>query len=168
MTIRRLVPADLSAFRALWLDGLARLPEAFLLTEAEAAATPDTTILAGIRAGTHWGAFANGDLVAIGVLRRGGPVRLRHTGDLGPFYVHPDFQGRGLASDLLAAMLQAAKDEGMMQVELCVDVTNARAIRLYERHGFHQFGLRPRSVILEGVPRDDVLMMVQFDQTAPA
>lgn len=163
MMIRQLTPDDAAGFHALWLDGLRRFPAAFLLTENEARATPVDAIAQAMEAGGHWGAFEGRRLVAMGVLRRGGPERLRHTGDLGPFYVHPDVQGRGVGKSLLSAMLDAARADGLLQVELCVDQTNDAARHLYEAAGFTQFGLRPRSVLLDGQPRDDLLMMVQFD-----
>ncbi|MDA7429669.1 GNAT family N-acetyltransferase [Primorskyibacter aestuariivivens] len=163
MILRRLSAADAPAFHALWLDGLGRFPSAFLLTEAEALATPVDAIAKAMDQGGHWGAFERTEMIALGVLRRGGPERLRHTGDIGPLYVHPDLQGRGVGSALLTAMLDAARVDGLLQVELCVDVDNHGARRLYEIAGFTRFGLRPRSVLLDGQARDDLLMMLCFD-----
>lgn len=163
MTARRLTPDDAPAFHALWLDGLRRFPSAFLLTEAEALATPVDAIAQAMKQGNHWGAYDGTEMIGLGILRRGGPERLRHTGDLGPFYVHPDAQGRGVGRVLLDTMLDVAREDGLLQVELCVDVTNDAACRLYKAAGFTQFGLRPRSVLLDGQPRDDLLMMLRFD-----
>lgn len=161
--IRKLNADDLHAYRALWLDGLRRFPEAFLLSEIEALGVTDAQLLAGLLAGQHWGAFDAGRLVGLASLKRAGLERLRHTGDFGPLYVLPEAQGRGVARNLLKAVLEAAQNDGLLQVELCVDETNTRAHDLYRAVGFEQFGRRPRSVLINGVPRDDLLMLKRLD-----
>ncbi|MBO9465168.1 GNAT family N-acetyltransferase [Tropicibacter sp. R15_0] len=161
--IRALTGADLSAYRALWLDGLRRTPDAFLLTEAEALGMSDAQLIARLEKGTIFGALEQDQLVGMIALSRGGPERLRHMGDLGPLYVHPSAQGRGLGRALMQVAEEAARDLGLLQVELCVDATNHGAIGLYKSCGFVQIGLRPRSVIVNGTPRDDLLMLKQLD-----
>lgn len=51
------------------------------------------------------------------------------------FAIHPDYQGRGLAKDLLDASLEYCKKVGL-QIKLEVHKDNERAIRLYEKAGF--------------------------------
>lgn len=161
--IRLLTLDDLHAYRALWLDGLRRFPTAFLLTEGEALGVTDAQLVGGITAGHYWGAFEQERLVGMVCLKRGTLDRLRHTCDLGPLYVLPEAQGRGLARGLVLAAVAAATKAGVLQVELCVDETNIRARDLYLSVGFEQFGRRPRSVFINGVPRDDLLMMKRLD-----
>jgi ribosomal protein S18 acetylase RimI-like enzyme len=50
------------------------------------------------------------------------------------------FQGRGIGSFLLEHYLAAARKK-YMSVSLGVHPANVRAIRLYERFGFSQFGV---------------------------
>lgn len=50
--------------------------------------------------------------------------------------VHPAFQRRGIAGELLAASLAAIRKRGGKQVILQVNYDNAAALRLYERQGF--------------------------------
>ena len=161
--IRVLTPGDLDAYRGLWWHGLSADPSAFLLTAAEAVATPDSALVAKLSAGEVIGAFDGETLVGFVALRRGGPARLRHMADLGPLYVHPTARRRGLALALLDAAVEAALQMGVLQLELCVDNHNQGAQALYQACGFQQIGLRPRSVIVDGQSRDDVLMLRQLD-----
>jgi len=50
--------------------------------------------------------------------------------------VHPDFQGRGIATCLLREAFQELKKKDLDEVELDVDVIKAGALRLYEKLGF--------------------------------
>lgn len=161
--IRVLTPDDLDAYRALWIFGLREDPLAFLLTFEEAIATPDAALIAKLMAGDILGAFDGDVLVGLVALRRGGPVRLQHMADLGPLYVHPQARKRGLARALMQAAEEVARDWGVLQMELCVDAQNSGARELYTSCGFEQIGLRPRSVMVDGVPRDDLLMLKVLD-----
>lgn len=161
--IRVLTADDLQAYRSLWLHGLSADPSAFLLTAAEAVAIPDSALVAKLSAGEVIGAFEGETLVGFVALRRGGPERLRHMVDIGPLYTHPTARRRGLARALLDAAVEAALEMGVLQLELCVDTQNLGAQALYRACGFQQIGLRPRSVIVNGAPRDDVLMLRQLD-----
>ena len=58
--------------------------------------------------------------------------------------VHPDYQRRGIATQLMHASMDAIRQRGGRQVILQVDVTNETAQRVYERLGF----VKERSWIL--------------------
>lgn len=75
--IRQLTKRDLTQYLALWLHGLRADPAAFLLTSAEVAEIPESAHLAQLHQGHCWGAFQNGILVAMAVLRRCVPKRLQ-------------------------------------------------------------------------------------------
>lgn len=161
--IRALTAGDLHAYRSLWLHGLSADPSAFLLTAAEAVATADSALVAKLSACEVIGAFEGEALVGFVALRRGGPERMRHMADLGPLYVHPSVRRRGLARALMDAAVETALALDILQLELCVDIQNAAVQALYQACGFEQIGVRPRSVIVDGVARDDVLMLRQLD-----
>lgn len=84
--------------------------------------------------------------------------RLRHTGSLG-IMVHRDFQNQGVGAALLKAALDVADNWLMLvRVELTVFADNARAIRLYEKFGFENEGLRRFAAIRNGVYEHEYAM----------
>lgn len=50
--------------------------------------------------------------------------------------VHPDYQGRGVATSLMQEAFKALKKKDLTEVELDVDILKAGARRLYEKMGF--------------------------------
>ncbi len=57
--------------------------------------------------------------------------------------VHPDYRGRGISRELLAATLTEAIRAGMQSATLEVRANNQIAQALYRRFRFEVFGLRP-------------------------
>ena len=156
---------EAKAFRELWLKGLAQQPDAFLLTLEEGECITEAQVADGGSKRTHWGAFEDGQLLALAVIRRGWCARLRHTADIGPLYTDPNHQRRGLARTLMGALIAEAGTLGLLQLELTVEANNHAARALYDGLGFVEFGLRPRSVIIDGEPRDDALMLLRLDDS---
>lgn len=56
--------------------------------------------------------------------------------------VHPDFRRRGLAQELITALIAALRERGSRCLTLEVRASNAPAKGLYEKMGFQQVGLR--------------------------
>lgn len=84
--------------------------------------------------------------------------RTRHVGCLG-ICVHPDHQGQGVGTALMAALLELADDWLMLErIELDVFSDNVRAQALYEKMGFVKEGLKRRSAIRKGRYADEYLM----------
>ena len=136
----------------------------FLLTEDELLAIPESGFRSGIENEHYIGAFDHDDeLIGFVVARRGGPERLRHTADIGPLYVHERSRGQGVGRALMENVCARLKEQGLLQSELTVDASNYRAIELYRSLGFVEFGLRQRSVFVEKIARNDLMMMIAFD-----
>jgi [ribosomal protein S18]-alanine N-acetyltransferase len=70
--------------------------------------------------------------------------------------VDPDYQGRGIATRLLERLFELTADDGRDGYTLEVRVSNAEAIRLYEKLGFEARGLR-RGYYTDN--REDALIM---------
>ena len=73
-------------------------------------------------------------------------VNLREGGRafwLEDLVVQPTFRGRGLGGALLRHAIATARALGAVSLTLLTDATNARAIRLYQAHGFTATGPAP-------------------------
>ena len=148
--VRRLVAADLRAYKALRDRMLEAYPEAF---------TSDAGTERGRRAddylprlgldrpeGGHLllGAWDEAGLVgAIGV-ERDRRDKVRHIGHVIGMMVKPEAQGRGVGRALLEAALRETRVAGLEVLTLSVTEGNEAALRLYERAGFER---SPRYVL---------------------
>lgn len=90
------------------------------------------------------------------------PMRHRnsHIVYLGGVAIAAGFQGKGLGNRMIAEAIQVAKAQGFSRMELTVATVNERAIRLYEKHGFHKEGILKNYSFLkeEGVYLDEWVM----------
>jgi putative acetyltransferase len=87
--------------------------------------------------------------------------RRSHVASLG-MGVHDDFVGRGVGSALLRALIDTAEQWlAVRRLELAVYSDNARAIRLYERHGFDVEGTLRAYAFRDGT-YVDALAMARF------
>lgn len=152
MTLRRLVPADAGAYRALMLEAYALHPEAFTTSAAERANLPlawwETRLAPGDDAHELVvGAFAGPALAGAAGLAFEQREKTRHKATLFGMYVPQAQRRRGLGDALVAAVLAAARARpGLRHVLLTVTDGNAGARRLYERHGFRSWGVEPNAV----------------------
>jgi ribosomal protein S18 acetylase RimI-like enzyme len=154
MTVRRLLPTDAEAYRALMLDGYERHPDAFTSSVTERAALPlpwwqkrlDPALLADQ---VVLGAFEGERLVGAAGLQFEPREKARHKANLFGMYVVPASRQGGFGRHLVLAVLEeAASREGVRIVQLTVTEGNAAAQTLYESCGFRSFGVEPFAVAL--------------------
>jgi ribosomal protein S18 acetylase RimI-like enzyme len=89
--------------------------------------------------------------------------RASHVAELGTLAVHPDWQGSGLAREMVAAALASLKTAGVIRVQLLVEPENARGLAFYARMGFHQESIQRRAYRRSGEPTEiDDIVMVRF------
>lgn len=74
--------------------------------------------------------------------------------------LHRDWQGQGIAGQLMKNMLNLAKRHGAEVCLLEVRPSNTRAIGLYEKFGFAEIGLR-KSYYPAEVGREDALVLAR-------
>ena len=89
------------------------------------------------------------------------PLRCSHVGVLS-LGVHPDFQQRGIGRELLRAIIEHARESGLVRLELYVRQDNLPARKLYEDLGFQHEGTRARFVRLADGSMVDDWIMVRF------
>src|SRR5262249_47231560 len=84
--------------------------------------------------------------------------RRSHVGAIG-MCVHDDFQGRGIGSRLLGALVDAADNWlNLRRLELVVYVDNEPALRLYRKFGFEVEGTRRADAFRDGAFVDSFVM----------
>jgi RimJ/RimL family protein N-acetyltransferase len=111
-----------------------------------------------------FGAFAGAALVGIAGLRREPLAQVRHKAVLWGVFVHPEHRRAGLARRLLERVMSFARDEGILQIHLCVNAENTRARRLYDALGFTPFGLEPRAMRIGDRFFDEAHMVLRLDE----
>ena len=150
LTLRRLVPADAAAYRALRLRGLSEHAEAFTSSYEEEQGKPLAATerrLAPDGDDTVWGAFAGIDLAGVVGLGREARTKNRHKATVFGMYVAPEHCGHGAGAALLSHLIaEARRQPGLLQLVLTVTDTNDGARALYERAGFRSFGVEPRAI----------------------
>ncbi|HEX8391634.1 MAG TPA: GNAT family N-acetyltransferase [Longimicrobium sp.] len=156
--IRRLGPDDAAAFHALRLEGFRRFPRQFRYAPEDEDGLPLAQVERRLAEQFVAGAFVSGALAGIAGLSRFAGARLRHKGLLWGMYVRPEAQGTGLGGALVNAVLDHARGQ-VQTVQLTVMDHNPPARRLYERHGFVEYGREPDAVRVDGEPLDEILMI---------
>ena len=78
-----------------------------------------------------------------GIDSMGSQYKVSHRADFG-ISVDQAYWGLGIGRALMEACIECAKKAGYEQIELNVIAENSRAIGMYEKAGFTEFGRNPR------------------------
>jgi GNAT superfamily N-acetyltransferase len=154
MEIRRLVPADASAYRALMLEGYRLHPDAFTASVEERGGLPlkwwQSRITEEADANeVVIGAWQGDLLVGVVGLRCETRPKLAHKAGLFGMYVEAGSTHRGIGAHLVEATLaEASRRNALRVVQLTVTDGNRGAQALYERCGFVAFGVEPLAMQL--------------------
>ena len=152
MTVKRLDPSHVAAYRALMLEAFELHPDAFISSFAERAALPLSSWEARLKPEPHpsdlvLGAFQDGELAGVVGLHVEAREKARHKSTLVGMYVPARFRRHGVGRGLVQAALGEAKGRpGVRLVQLMVTHGNDAARKLYEQCGFVQYGLEPFAV----------------------
>ncbi|ATA61113.1 GNAT family acetyltransferase [Geobacillus stearothermophilus] len=108
--------------------------------------------------------LAEHDSEMIGFLdfHNGNKRRTKHQGSFG-MSVKKDFRGQGVGTALLAALLDWAKENPLIE-KVCLEVVagNKNAIRLYQKFGFVEEGVKKKAVKIDDKTYWDLVMMALF------
>ena len=88
-------------------------------------------------------------------------VVFAHRGTLA-IGILPEYRGRGLGQALMTRALTAARQAGVLRVELQVRADNARAIALYRRLGFRREGILRDAQFVDGAFHDLWVMALSW------
>ncbi|VWX63125.1 Protein N-acetyltransferase, RimJ/RimL family [Burkholderiales bacterium 8X] len=155
MLVRRLVAADVDAYRRLMLEAYARHPEAFTSSAEERAALPvewwrQRLDHAADAPQQVFGAFIDDRLIGSVGLLFDARLKSRHKAELFGMYVADTARGQGAGHALVDAAIRAAIAREATVLQLTVTEGNRSAERLYDRCGFEVFGIEPLAVRIDG------------------
>ena len=77
-------------------------------------------------------------------------------GQVNNFGILPEFRNRGIGSHLMQYMMDWLVENGNREISLEVRTTNRGAIRLYQRLGFREYGVRKNYYLDSG---EDAMIM---------
>lgn len=104
-------------------------------------------------------AFVNGHLSGVaGISTVAEKEKVRHRAEFG-ISVEKAYWGLGIGGALTRACIQCAKTAGYSQLELEVVGENSRAISLYEKAGFREYGRNPRGFRSRFTGWQEVILM---------
>lgn len=86
-----------------------------------------------------------------------GLSRVKHRVSIG-MSVLSEFRNLGLGSIMMELIVEKAKEYKKSKIELEVRIDNFNAIRLYEKYGFRNEGVRRRGFIVDGNYVDLIMM----------
>ncbi|WP_293854620.1 GNAT family N-acetyltransferase [uncultured Alsobacter sp.] len=163
--VRRLEPADVTAYRTVRLAGLADSPFAFGSSWDEESVQPDAFFLARIEEpvpAAVFGAFVGGTMAGTARFTVESGIRRRHVGWMTGVAVLPAYRRQGLASALVSHVVRHARPHCKV-LRAAVAVANPGAHAIYVRAGFVPYGMEPRALFSDGTYYDEVLLTRDMD-----
>ncbi|HWJ03689.1 MAG TPA: GNAT family N-acetyltransferase [Verrucomicrobiae bacterium] len=101
-------------------------------------------------------AVLEGKIIGFILVVRGSLNSTRHAADFG-MSILPGFRDRGLGTQLVEAAIDWAKLHRVEKLYCCTLCNNIRAIKLYEKLGFRQEGIRIKQFKIAGKYVDQIL-----------
>lgn len=157
--LRRIAPADWAAFRAIRLEMLTQVPEAYGSSAEEFAEKTEADLRQWLTDIHMIGVWNGDDLIACAGFYAQPHTRMAHRANVISVYTRPAHRGAGLNGRLMDAVADAALLAGIDQLELQVLAENITAIASYHKAGFTIAGTIPRAIRIDGVDHDDHLMV---------
>jgi GNAT superfamily N-acetyltransferase len=158
VSIRRIAPDEIDVFRRIRLEALRCEPTSFASRLEDWVTLPDEAWRRRLN-DPVFVAFSGEVPVGIMGLLPQRPRKMAHRATLVMVYLRESFRGTGLARDLLAAVVDFARHEEILQLELAVSAENPGAIGFYRREGFSEVGRIPGGLLDGGREIDDVIMV---------
>ena len=99
---------------------------------------------------TTIGAFIDSVLIGICVVAFNPRSKLKHIASLHSMYVKKEHRGEGTGEKLISFAEKVAKGKGVHRINLSVVKTNKKALSLYNRLGYIEYGIEPETINVLG------------------
>lgn len=145
VTVRRLLPPDVSDYRSIRLEALKNDPDNYGSTFEEESKTPQLVfekyILEQTPGNRMYGAFDGAVLIGISGFFGDTRQRVLHRAKVTQVYIDPAYRGKGIAKKLLNHLIKEAFQIGSMEsLQLEAVDSNKTAVGLYLSLGFVSYG----------------------------
>lgn len=101
----------------------------------------------------------NETITGCAMLTMNNRLKTKHRGELA-ISVQKQYWGLGIGTALMNALIETAREKGLLQLELGVFADNERALALYEKMGFYATGTYLNAYILkDGSVHDEFFMI---------
>ena len=146
INFRLLHIANLESYRMIRLECLANYPDHFGDTYEEELNTTGNKFYEALRSNDStsflFGAFSGDSLIGICGFIQESRSKAKHRGTLVQVYTDPHFSGQGIGSELVRLTIAKAFGNALIdQILLSVVYTNDKAVNLYKKFGFIQYGI---------------------------
>lgn len=145
ISYRLLTLEDAESYHSIRLECLKNYPENFGDSYEEELLISDSRFRQELtQQNNHsfwYGAFDAGKLIGISGFIQQKRMKTKHRGDLVQVYVNPGFANRGIGSRLIQLTIDKAFESASVEkILLSVVYSNDKAIALYKKFGFVQYG----------------------------
>ena len=144
-------------FRTVRLSALKKSPEMFGSTYIAEVDKPLGFFENCLSSSTVFGAYHEDKIIGLATLTQENGIKFSHKAFLSSVFIEPEFQQKGVASNLLSAVIEHSK-KYVEQILLTVADDNKSAIHLYKKFGFETYGIETKAMKDNGQYIDEILM----------
>lgn len=155
--IKILSKNELKDFRTIRLSALEKAPEMFGSTYSAEVEKPIIFFEACLSNSTVFGVYHKDEIIGLATLTQEIGSKLSHKAYLSSVFIEPNFQKKGIASQLLTSILGYSKKH-VEQILLTVADNNKPAIQLYKKFGFETYGIEKKALKDNGKYIDEIMM----------
>jgi len=148
---------ELNDFREIRLSALKQCSKMFGSTYAVEIEKPLKFFENCLLSLTIFGAYYENKIIGMATLIQEMGIKFAHKAYLSSMFVEPIFQRKGIASQLMNAIIKDRKKQ-IEQILLTVAADNQPAIHLYEKLGFQTYGVELKALKENGKYVDELLM----------
>ncbi|BAP36157.1 GNAT family N-acetyltransferase [Acinetobacter guillouiae] len=155
--IKTLSINELKDFRTIRLSALEKAPKMFGSTYTSEVGKPLIFFEACLSNSTVFGVYHKDEIIGLATITQEIGAKFSHKAYLSSVFIEPEFQQKGIASQLLNAIVEYSKKH-VEQILLTVADDNKAAFHLYKKFGFETYGIEQKALKDNDKYIDEILM----------